>query len=232
MQTYPVERTPMELIVDSADLSSVKELDELLDIAGVTTNPTIVARTGLSPERAISDLVAYLRPDQKLFVQVVRTDLAGILEEARAINALRPENTYAKIPVTRSGLRAIKAAKAEGLRVLATAINSAEQGFLAALSGADYLAPYCNRMCAYGDGVQRVIDLIDMVAVNELPSKVMAASFHNVEQIHQLILAGIPAVTVPPALICAMADHPGTTKAVDDFSTIWREAYGRDALFA
>ena len=222
----------MELIVDSADLDAIKKLDDLLIISGVTTNPTIIARSGKQPEQAISDLVGYLRPDQKLFVQVVARDFDGIMEEARVINALRPAETYAKIPVTHEGLCAIKAAKAEGLGVLATAINSPEQGFLAALSGADYLAPYCNRMSNFGDGVGRVIDLVNMVKNAGLPSKVMGASFHNVEQIHQLILAGIPAVTVPPALIEAMADHPGTNKAVDDFTRDWEDAYGRDTLFA
>ena len=130
------------------------------------------------------------------------------------------------------GLRAVKAAKAEGLNVLATSIYTPEQGFLAALSGADYLAPYCNRMCNYGDGVARVIDLIRMVEVQGLSSKVIAASFHNVEQVHQLILAGVPAVTVPPAIAEAMMNHPGTESAVDDFTADWQRTYGRDTLFS
>ena len=117
----------MELIVDSADLEVVKEFDSLLEVSGVTTNPSIIIKSGKSPERAIDDILGYLRPDQKFFAQVVRTDFEGIMEEARAICALRPENTYAKIPVTRAGLRAIKEAKREGLSVLATGIHSAER---------------------------------------------------------------------------------------------------------
>lgn len=222
----------MELIVDTADIEAIKRLDETLSVAGVTTNPSIITKSGKAPEQVIDELVAYLRPEQKLFVQVVARDFDGIMAEARVICALRPANTYAKIPVTRDGLRAVKAAKAEGLNVLATSIYTPEQGFLAGLSGADYLAPYCNRMCNYGDGVARVIDLIKMVEVQGLPSKVIAASFHNVEQVHKLILAGVPAVTVPPAVAEAMMDHPGTVGAVDDFTEDWRKAYGRDTLFA
>ena len=153
------------------------------------------------------------------------------MEETRAICELRPANTYAKIPVTREGLRAIKAAKAEGLNVLATSIYTPEQGFLAALSGADYLAPYCNRMCNYGDGVAGVIELVKMIEVQGLSAKVVAASFHNADQVHKLILAGTPAVTVPPSVIETMMDHPGTDGAVDDFTADWQKAYGRDALF-
>ena len=221
----------MELIVDSADLSAVKELNELLNVAGVTTNPSIIIRSGKAPEQAISDLVGYLSADQKFFVQVVSTTVEGILEEARAINALRKKNTYAKIPVTRAGMRAIKLAKQEGLNVLATGIHSSEQAFLAALSGADYLAPYVNRMCNFGDGVGQVIDLIEMLAAAELPARVMTASFHNVGQVHELLCAGIQAVTLPPDILRKMMDHPGTEKAVDDFSADWRAAFGRDSLF-
>lgn len=221
----------MELIVDSADLAAVKEIDSLLTVSGVTTNPSIVIKSGKSPEQAIGDILAYLRPDQKFFAQVVRTDFEGIMEEARAINALRPENTYAKIPVTREGMRAIKAAKQEGLNVLATGIHSADQGFLAAMNGADYLAPYVNRMCNYGDGVERVIDLIEMVTVNGLDAKVMGASFHNVEEVHELIRAGIHALTLPPNIVSLMMGHPGTEKAVEEFSANWHAAYGRDCLF-
>lgn len=82
------------------------------------------------------------------------------------------------------------------------------------------------------NGVARVIDLIKMMEVQGLPSKVIATSFHNVEQVHKLILAGVPAVTVPPAVAEAMMDHPGTVGAVDDFTEDWRKAYGRDTLFA
>ena len=222
----------MEFVLDTADMDAIKELDELLTIAGVTTNPTIIAKSGRAPEEVISDLVAYLRPDQKLFIQAVSTSTEGILEEARAICGLRPKNTYVKIPVTRAGLKAIKAAKAEGLGVLATAIYSADEAFLAALSGADYLAPYVNRMCNYGDGVGQVIDLIQMLDAQGLDAKVIAASFKNVEQVHELIAAGIQAVTVPPEVVRAMVDHPGTQIAVDEFTAIWQKAYGRTTLWA
>ena len=222
----------MEFVLDTADMDAIRELDELLTIAGVTTNPTIIARTGRPAEDVIADLVAYLRPDQKLFIQAVSTSTEGILEEARRICALRPENTYVKIPVTHAGLKAIKAAKAEGLGVLATAIYSADEAFLAAVSGADYLAPYVNRMCNYGDGVGQVIDLIQMLATQGLDARVIAASFKNVEQVHELIAAGIQAVTVPPEIVRTMVDHPGTEIAVNEFTDVWQKAYGRTTLFA
>lgn len=220
----------MEFVLDTADINAIKELDEVLTIAGVTTNPTIITKSGKQPEQVIAELVDYLRPDQSLFIQSVATDYEGILEEARYINGLRPENTYVKIPVTRDGMKAIKAAKAEGLNVLATAIYSADEAFLAALNGADYVAPYVNRMCNYGDGVAQVIDLIQMFAVQGISTKIIAASFKSVEQVHELIAAGIQAVTVQPDVVRNMLDHPGTEIAVNEFTEAWDAAYGRTTL--
>ena len=221
----------MEFILDTADLEAVKQLDELLTIEGVTTNPSIITKSGKTPEQVIKEFVEYLRPEQKFFVQVVSTDYEQMLEEARYICSLRPKNTYVKIPVTHNGYKAIKQLKSEGLGVLATAIYSADEAFLAAMNGADYLAPYVNRMCNYGDGIGQVLDLLQMLETQGFENtKVIAASFKNVEQVHTLIAAGIQSVTVPPEVVFTMIDHPDTKIAVDEFSVAWREAYGRDTL--
>ena len=220
----------MELFLDTADAQAVKELSETLTIAGVTTNPTIITRSGKTLERVIDEMCKTLAPNQKSFFQVIATDFDGILEETRRICALR-ENAYAKIPVTPAGLKAIKAAKAEGLNVLATAIYSADQAFLAAMNGADYLAPYVNRMCNYGDGVGQVADLVNMLAINGLPSKICAASFKNTEQVHDVICVGAQSVTVAPDIVWTMVKHPGTGIAVDEFSAAWEDSFGRSTMF-
>ena len=165
-------------------------------------------------------------------MQSIATDFEGIMADARKICSLRPKNMYVKIPVTRAGLRAIKAAKAEGLGVLATAIYSADEAFLAAMNGADYLAPYVNRMCNYGDGIQQVSDLLDMLVVNGLESKVVAASFKNSGQVHDIMHLGAHAVTVSPDIVWSMIDHPGTTIAVDEFSAAWKASFGRSTFSA
>lgn len=220
----------MELFLDTADAQAVKELSETLTIAGVTTNPTIITRSGKTLERVIDEMCKTLAPNQKSFFQVIATDFDGILEETRRICALR-ENAYAKIPVTPVGLKAIKAAKAEGLNVLATAIYSADQAFLAAMNGADYLAPYVNRMCNYGDGVGQVADLVNMLATNGLPSKICAASFKNTEQVHDMICVGAQSVTVAPDIVWTMVKHPGTGIAVEEFSAAWENSFGRRIMF-
>ena len=220
----------MELIIDSSNIEQIKELNELLTITGVTTNPTILTKSGREAMDVVKDLCEVLSEDQLLFIQTVQTSFEGIMEEAKMISSIRNKNMYVKIPVTHEGLRAIKECKKLGIHTLATAIYTADQAFLAAINGAEYLAPYTNRMCNSGDGVQDVKDLIEMLRVNHMPAKVIAASFKNTYQVHELVKAGIQAVTVPCDVLYQMIDHPGTKIAVGEFSVNWQRAYNRNTF--
>lgn len=220
----------MELIIDSSNIEQIKDLNDLLTITGVTTNPTILTKSGREAMDVVKDLCEVLSEDQLLFIQTVQTSFEGIMEEAKMISSIRNKNMYVKIPVTHEGLRAIKECKKLGIHTLATAIYTADQAFLAAMNGAEYLAPYTNRMCNYGDGVQDVKDLIEMLRVNHMPAKVIAASFKNTYQVHELIKAGIQAVTVPCDVLYQMIDHPGTKIAVGEFSVNWQRAYNRNTF--
>ncbi len=221
----------MEFFLDTSDLGQIAELSELLPVDGVTTNPTILTKSGMAPEEFLPKLIGVLTPEQKVIAQVVSTDYEAIMAEARTIASLRGgKNVVVKIPVSHVGYRAIRAAKAEGICVLATGIYSTDQAFWAAKAGADYLAPYVNRMCSYGDGVAQVVELIQTLRQYDMPAKVCAASFKNVDQVHKLLAAGTPAITVAPDVVRAMIDHPGTATAIAEFSTNWKAAYGRDDL--
>ena len=221
----------MEFMLDTADVARIRDLNELITVAGVTTNPTILTKSGRMPEDVLPEIISILSPEQKLFVQVVKTDYEGIMEEARKISAMRPENMYVKIPVSRDGLKALKQCRREGIKTLATAIYTPAQGFLAAQNGANYLAPYTNRMCNYGDGVAEVLKLNRMIKENGLDTKVIAASFKNVGQVSELIENGIGAVTVPADVVYEMINHPATRIAVGEFCVNWNRAYMRDTLF-
>ena len=221
----------MEFFIDSADIEAIRELCDYLPIDGVTTNPTIITKSGKEPERVFAELAEVLGEDQKIIAQVVSLDYEGILAEAEKIAQIRGgKNVVVKIPVTREGLRAIPAVKAKGICVLATGIYSPDQAFWAAKAGADYLAPYVNRMCNYGDGVGQVMELVNTLAQYGMDAKVCAASFKNVDQVHQLLAAGVPAITVAPDVIRAMVAHPGTAIAMEEFTANWEKAYGRTCL--
>lgn len=220
----------MEFILDTADVTEIKKLNELLTVAGVTTNPTIITKSKKSFQDTVKEIIEVLDENQTFFVQAISTTCEEIVEEAKYICSLREKNTYVKIPVTHEGLKAIKECKKLGLGVLATAIYTADQAFMAAMNGADYLAPYVNRMENYGDGIKEVKDLIEMLKVNGLSSKVVAASFKNKKQVHDLIVAGIQAVTVPVDVAYSMINHPGTEIAVGEFTENWNNAFGRRTL--
>ena len=220
----------MEFILDTADVTEIKKLNELLTVAGVTTNPTIITKSKKSFQDTVKEIIEVLDENQTFFVQAISTTCDEIVEEAKYICSLREKNTYVKIPVTHEGLKAIKECKKLGLGVLATAIYTADQAFMAAMNGADYLAPYVTRMENYGDGIKEVKDLIEMLKVNGLSSKVVAASFKNKKQVHDLIVAGIQAVTVPVDVAYSMINHPGTEIAVGEFTDNWDKAFGRRTL--
>lgn len=220
----------MELILDTADVAAIRHYSEMLAISGVTTNPKIVASTGEEPAKVADAVLSVLDDDQKFFMQATSTDYDGIMADAEFVCGLRSRNNYVKIPCTPVGLRAIKDCKADGKNVLGTVVFSAEQGFLAALNGADYLAPYVNRMSNYTDGVEVTTRLIDMLDVAGLPTKVMGASWHNVAQVRDLIEAGIGAVTLPPSVLDAIVDNYITAQTVDDFTQTWQATYGRSGI--
>lgn len=220
----------MEFILDTADVTEIKKLNELLTVAGVTTNPTIITKSKKSFEDTVKEIIEVLNEDQMFFVQAIAATCDEIVEEAKYVCSLREKNTYVKIPVTHEGLKAIKECKKLGLGVLATAIYTADQAFMAAMNGADYLAPYVNRMENYGDGIKEVKELIEMLKVNGMTAKVVAASFKNKKQVHELIAAGIQAVTVPVDVAYAMINHPGTEFAVEEFTENWNKAFGRKTL--
>lgn len=219
----------MKLFLDTADVNAIKELNEILDIDGVTTNPSIIAKTKLDPQKVIQDILNILSEDQLLFVQVIANDVEGMIKEAKYINGLG-KNVYVKIPATTNGLKAIKLAHNLGLRVLATAIYSPTQALLAAKNGANCLAPYVNRMCNYGDGINEVIDLQKMLDNYHFDSYILAASFKNVNQVYALWKAGIEAVTIPVDVAYNLFKSPLVDNAVTDFEKAWSDTYQRHTL--
>ena len=162
----------------------------------------------------------------RFHAQVVSSTAEAMLEEARHLNEL-PYDMVVKVPATETGLAAIKLIKAEGIQVLATAIYSVQQGFLAALCGADYLAPYVNRIDAMnGNGVKVVADLQLLLDQNQLTAKILAASFKNTQQVIEVMKLGIQAITLPIDVAASMFIHPAVAPAVAQFDQDWRQAFG------
>ncbi|PLO38336.1 fructose-6-phosphate aldolase, partial [Klebsiella pneumoniae] len=149
----------MELYLDTANVAEVERLARIYPLAGVTTNPSIIAAGKVPVWDVLPRLQKAVGPEGTLFAQTMSRDAQGMVEEAKRLSNAVP-GIVVKIPVTAEGLAAIKLLKKEGIPTLGTAVYSASQGLLAALAGAKYVAPYVNRVDAQGgDGIRMVQEL-------------------------------------------------------------------------
>lgn len=222
----------LELYLDTADLDEIRLLADILPLAGVTTNPTIVAAGGIGLSQLLPALVEILGENSRFHVQVVADTVEEIVAEAEQLHALSYD-IVVKIPAHATGLAAIKRIKQRNTPVLATAIYSVQQGLLAALNGADYLAPYVNRIDNMGcDGIGVVRDLQTLLEQYRLPTKQLVASFKNVQQVLEVLKLGVGAVTLPPDIARQTLTTPATDLAVDKFTQDWRLAFGERMSYA
>lgn len=217
----------MKLIVDHADLDQIKEMFEYFPVSGVTTNPTIITRTGKDPYEVLKSIREFIGADAELHAQVISSDAEGMMAEAKVMRETVGGNFYVKIPTTKEGLKAIKNLKKEGFKVTATAVYTSIQAYLAAEAGADYVAPYLNRIDNLGyDGIQTACDIHDIFENNGYQTKVLAASFKNTQQVLELAKYGVGAATVAPDVIRNFVNNVEVDSAVDAFVKDFNATYG------
>lgn len=217
-----------ELYLDSADVSQIRRFNSCLSLSGITTNPSILASARVGLTALLEELAELLGKKARFFAQVVSEDVDGMVAEAIRLHTL-PYDLVVKVPATESGLTAIRRIKADRIPipVLATAIYSTQQGFLAAISGADYLAPYVNRIDMLGaDGVAVVADLQRLLTQQNLNCKILAASFKSSRQAMAVIQCGVGAITLSAEIADQMLKHPAVLPAVQQFSHDWQAVFG------
>ena len=219
----------MKLFIDSANVEEIRRFNSILKVDGVTTNPSILTREHKPFDELISGICGVLNEDQILFVQVVSTEYDTMMAEARYIAGIR-KNIAVKVPVTETGLRVIRSLHEEGIPTLGTSVLSAANGFMGAVNGASYLAPYVNRMCNYTDGVNEACLLQEMIDDNGLACDVIAASLKNTGQVRDLIAGGIRALTLPLDILEQLVNSPLADQAVEQFTAAWEKEYGRTTL--
>ncbi|MFK3712245.1 fructose-6-phosphate aldolase [Leclercia adecarboxylata] len=220
----------MELYLDTANVADVERLARIFPIAGVTTNPSIIAASGGSVWDVLPRLQKIVGPEGTLFAQTMSRDADGMVAEARRLSANFP-GIVVKIPVTAEGLVTIKILKKEGITTLGTAVYSAAQGLLAALAGAKYIAPYVNRVDAQGgDGIRTVQELQSLLELHAPESMVLAASFKTPRQALDCLLAGCEAITLPTDVAQQMLNTPAVESAIDKFEQDWKNAFGNLSL--
>jgi fructose-6-phosphate aldolase 1 len=216
-----------QLLLDTADIKKIAEINEYLPVHGVTTNPSIMAGAGTGVNFVLPAIVEVLGEDTQLFVQALSTTVDGIVEEAKKLSAMPFKNITVKIPTTPIGLAAMKKLQPTNIRTLATAIYTVQQGFLAALNGADYMSPYLNRIDTLNnDGVGVCVEIQNLLNQHELSTILTPASFKNTQQVMDVLATGCGAITLPVDVIEQMVNFPAVQPAVDQFNKDWSAAFG------
>lgn len=210
----------MLVLLDTANLETIRRLCDLLPIDGVTTNPTILKREGNSPMEQLKKIRAILPENCQLHIQAVSETAEQIVREARHIAEAVGGNLFVKIPVSAQGIKAMSALSKQGFSLTATAVYSSMQAFLAAKAGAKYVAPYINRLDSMGaDGLKVTQEIQTIFERQNLDCGVLAASVKNTHRIAELCAIGIAAVTASPDVVEGLLGHPATDRAIEDFNS-------------
>lgn len=220
----------MELYLDTSDVVAVKALSRIFPLAGVTTNPSIIAAGKKPLDVVLPQLHEAMGGQGRLFAQVMATTAEGMVNDALKLRSIIAD-IVVKVPVTAEGLAAIKMLKAEGIPTLGTAVYGAAQGLLSALAGAEYVAPYVNRIDAQGgSGIQTVTDLHQLLKMHAPQAKVLAASFKTPRQALDCLLAGCESITLPLDVAQQMISYPAVDAAVAKCEQDWQGAFGRTSI--
>ena len=212
----------MALYLDSASVEDVRRAVELGFIAGVTTNPKLIARTGRPAEEIVCDLCDILSAGT-IFYQLTALTVEGREAEAHRFVALRPGRVGLKIPCTTENLALLHRLVSEGVTCAATAIFSASQAYVACEAGADYVIPYVHRSTRLqGDGLALVAEMAAVTRSSGGYAQVLAASFRNSREVLDAVLAGAHHVSVSLDLLLAMGDHTLSEQAIAKFAQAGR----------
>jgi TalC/MipB family fructose-6-phosphate aldolase len=225
----------MKLYIDDVNIDKIKELWDLYPVDGVTSNPTILKAYGKPPLEILREIRAFIGADKVLMTQVISVDAEGMAKEAKIItNAIGKKNTYVKVPANPQGLKAIKLLKAQDKEILlnATGIYTAAQGFLAAQAGADYVAPYINRIDNLGgDGLQVTKDIQDILNAYKLPCGISSSSFKTTRQVIELAKYGIAAAAISVDVWESFLKNEVVDRAINTFNMDFEKLAGKGKTF-
>ena len=211
----------MKFFVDTAEIDAIAELNELGIVDGVTTNPSLIKKSGrdiLEVTKEIADLV-----DGPVSAEVVATEAGAMIAEGRKLATIA-ENIAIKLPLTWDGLKACKVLSAEGHMINVTLCFSANQALLAAKAGATFISPFIGRLDDINlDGMQLIADIRQIYDNYGFETQILAASIRTVNHAFQSAMIGADVMTAPPAVIKAMAAHPLTDKGLAAFMADWEK---------
>lgn len=212
----------MKFFVDTADISEIRGISETGMIDGVTTNPSLIAKTGLRMHDVIAEICDTVAGP--VSAEVAATDHATMLAEGRHLAAIAP-NVAVKVPLTVDGLRTCRALAEEGTMVNVTLCFSPQQAILAAKAGATFVSPFVGRLDDIAlDGMQLIADIVQIYdQYDEFSTEVLVASIRNPKHLVDAAKLGADVATIPPAVIRQLYQHPLTDRGLEAFLADWRK---------
>jgi transaldolase len=216
----------MKLFIDTADLNEIKEIASWGILDGVTTNPTLLAKSGRSFQEVIDEIFALV--DGPISLEVLSEKADDMIKEAKQIISKIPQkyrkNVAIKIPMIPEGLKAVKALSKEGIKTNVTLIFSANQALLAAKAGATFVSPFIGRLDDNGqEGMQVIEEIMDIFCNYDIETEVIVASIRHPIHVIEAARLGADIATVPPDVIRKMAKHPLTDTGIQSFLNDWKK---------
>jgi transaldolase len=217
----------MKFFVDTADVGEIKDLASTGLLDGVTTNPSLIAKSGRDFKQTIAEICAIV--PGPVSAEVAATDYEGMMKEAAVLRKIAT-NVTIKVPLTFDGLKACKALTSDGTMVNVTLCFSANQALLAAKCGATYISPFLGRLDDINlDGVELIENIRQIYDNYAFETEILAASIRSPNHVTQVALAGADVATIPPDVIRKLANHPLTNSGIDGFLKDWK-ATGQSIL--
>ena len=205
----------MKIFMDTANVDEIKQYVDWGVVYGVTTNPSLIAKSGRTQAEVIPEIAALV--SGPVSAEVISTECAGMIEEARKLAKIA-ENVVIKIPCIPEGLKAVKILSAEGIKTNVTLVFSMSQALLAARAGATFVSPFIGRLDDIGqDGVQLVDNIVKSFKLYGIETEVIAASIRNIEHVEKVMLTGCQIATIPTKVLSQMINHQLTDKGLAQF---------------
>ena len=214
----------MKIFIDSAVVEEISEAESWGIIDGVTTNPSLIAKSGRDFKEVIHEITSIV--DGPISAETVALDSETMLKDARDFAAWHP-NIVVKIPLTSEGLKAVKILSAEGIKTNVTLCFSAAQGLLAAKAGATYISPFMGRLDDIShSGLTLIEELVELYDIHGFATEVLAASIRSPRHVVDAALAGAHVATIPFKVLGQLVKHPLTDRGLEQFMADWEAANG------
>ena len=211
----------MKFFIDTADINEIKAALEIGIIDGVTTNPSLIAKTGKDFKTVVDEICAVV--DGPISVEAVSMDAEGLIKEARELSKVN-KNIVVKIPMTEEGLKAVKKVSQEGIHTNVTLVFSPTQAILAAKAGATYISPFVGRLDDISHiGMDIVGQIVTIYDNYDFSTEVIVASIRNPLHVVEAALLGADISTIPFSVIKQLVKHPLTDIGIEKFLSDWKK---------